>query len=301
MSHVHEGWCTAVGGALEAHTAAVEQLAPGHWSFVSTTPHALRGSARIADEWCIVDVPLPARLARTIDGCWQALAVNARLAGGLKLCTAADRSFHLRADVPLLEDTPVALRIQHLCAGIGAAIASLSAPQPADPSPTPAGLGALEAWDFDLRQRCRETLWPCTDREPHTVMVQLEVPGAFQQALVELQPERGVVVSVPLLAAPQPAPPHETAVTRLLLATAGAVRMVRATTRRAPAWVGFEVVFAHVPTPEELAHAFAALSLAWRGAGREAEILARDVRIAQLYAGDGVEPRDAETVNQATT
>jgi hypothetical protein len=298
MSPVYNAWRTAVAGALAAHAAAVEQLAPGHWTFAPRTPHAPRGSARIADEWLIVDLRLPAPLADPFDGGWHTLAANAGLPGGLKLCTAgSEGALRLRADLPLLEDAPLALRMRQLCAGIDAAIAWLPSRQRSEaPSPL-LTLGALEAADFDLRLRCRETQWPCTDRDAQTVMVQLDVPGAFQQAQVELQPGRGVVASVQLLAAPLPAPPHETAITRLLLATAGAVRMVRAATTPAPASVRLEVVFAHLPAADELGHAFVALSLAWRCAGRETEILGRDAPIAQLYACDGVEPRGGETVN----
>jgi hypothetical protein len=302
MSRVHDAWRDAVASSLEAHAAAVEQPAPGHWTFAPLPARAPRGSARIAGEWLTVDVPLPARLARTLDGRWHALAANASLPAGLKLCTAAaDHRLHLRADVPLLEDAAPALRIRHLCAGIDAALAALPAPPHSDAQSPSLDPGTRATSDFDLQERCRETQWPCTDRGAQTVMVQLDVSGAFQQAAVELQPGRGIVASVPLLAAPLPAPPHETAVSRLLLATAGALRMVRPARTPGPASVGFEVVFTHVPAAEELAHAFAALSLAWRYAGRETEILARDVRIAQLYTSDGAELRADGTVNHATT
>lgn len=302
MSHAYTAWDDSVATALAAHTTAVERLAARHWTFTPRSAGAPRGSARVVDEWLVVDVLLPVHLERRLDGCWHALAANAALAGGLKLCpvAAGDRRLHLRADVPLLEDVPLTQRIRQLCAGLDAAIAWLpTAHHSAAPAPLP-DLGACEA-DFDLQERCRQTQWPCIDRGVQAVMVQLDVRGAFQQAVVAPQPGRGVVASVPLLAAPLPAAPHEPAIVRLLLATAGAVRMVRAATTGSPASVGLEVVFAHAPTAEELAHAFAALSVAWGCAGRETEILARDARIAQLYASDGVERRGDETVNHSTS
>ena len=302
MSHRREVWTRAVAGALEAHAVAVEQMAPGHWTFAPVAPHTLHVSAQVAGEWLLFDAPLPAHVSRTLDPGWEALTANPFLTGGLKLCTAGgDRSLRLRAELPLLEDVPVAPRVQHVCAGLAAATAWMTTGQLDDTPPDPVATDDFEAADFDLQQRCRDTQWPVTLREPNTVMVQLDVPGAFQQAVVEMQPGCGVTICVPVLAEVPRPPVCKAAVARLLLATIGAVRMVRAAVGVSPDAAAFEVVLSHVPTVEELAHAFAALSLAWCNAGREAEVLARDERIARLYVDDDVRQRSGAVFESSTT
>lgn len=301
MSHLREAWTRSVADALEAHAVAVAQMAPGHWTFAPAASPALRVGARIAGEWLLFDTSLPAHVSRTLDWRWKALAANQLFAGGVKLCTVdGERTLRLRAELPLLEDAPVASRVRHVCAGIAAATAWLTS-RTADARPAPIAADHFEASDLDLPELCRETQWPLTVREPNTVMVQLDVPGTFQRAMVDTQTGRGVVVFTPILSEAPRAPVCEAAVARLLLAATGAVRMVRAVAGVSPASVGFEVVFAHIPTAEELVHTFAALSVAWSCAGREAEVLARDERIARLYAGDEVKQQSNEVFESSTT
>ena len=304
MSYLREVWTHAVAGALEAHAVAVVQMAPGHWTFAPNVPVELRVTACIDGEWLVFDAPLPALLldarletagmtglepstqGQVLEAClgWEPLASNAALPGGFKLCLSDDgRGLRLRAELLLHEDVPIDPLVQRACAGIATVVHWLTAPQQ---SGVPRARSEdFEAADFDLQQRCRETEWPFTVREPSTLMVPLDV-ASFQQAAVSLHPQRGVVAAVPLLAEAPSTQVCAMAVARLLLSTTGAVRMVRATAV-APGAPSFEVVFAHLPSAEELAHAFAALSVAWSYAGREAEVLARDERIAELYLDGG--------------
>jgi len=175
--------------------------------------------------------------------------------------------------------------VREVCIGLAVAAAWLrpEAPglRPALSAPR-AGKGDMVT-SADLQQLCTQAALPFTMRGSDTAMVELEVPGAFQQAAVELQPHRGVVVSVPVLSELPRAPVCEAAVGGFLLRVSGAVRMVRAATGTSRVPVCFEVVRPAIPTPVEIAEAYAALSLAWRWAGREAAVLAVDQRVAELY------------------
>lgn len=272
--------------ALEAHAAAVVQMAPGLWSF---TPRGafLQATTRMTDDWVLFDAPVPDSAAGV--AAWDVFAANARLSGGLKGCTdASGGALRLRAELPLLEQLPSVRAVQEVCDGLTAAAAWLRPDaRPLRPVLRAATLGGGDlAADVDLQQLCAETSWPFTVRGPDTVMVELDVPGAFQQAAVALQPDRGLVVSLPVLSEPPRAPVCETAVGAFLLRVTGAVRMVRAVTGASRVPLCFEVVGATpavAPAAAELAHALAALSLAWRCAGREAAVLTADERVAELY------------------
>jgi len=270
MNPAREAWACGLAGALEAHAVAVVQMAPGHWTFAPAGAPGLHARAQIADDWLLFDAPLPEPAATSA---WAVFAINGGLTGGLKICAAGpDPALRLRAELPLFEQSPVARTVEQVCAGLAAIGAGMPPDRP-----------GVAAAGVDLPQLCADTSWPFTLRGTDTVMVELDVPGAFQQATVELQPNRGVVVSVPVLAEPPRVPVCEAAVSAFLLRVTGAVRMVRAAAAASGWAVGFEVVSAYAPSAEELAHAFASLSLAWRCAGREAAVLAADERVAQAY------------------
>jgi len=273
--------------ALEAYAVAVVQMAPGHWTFAPAGAPDLHATVLMTDDWLLFDAPFPE--PATGLSAWDVFEANALLRGGLKGCTAAsERALRLRAEVPLPEHLPVGGLVQEVCAGLAAAASGIG---PAALGPLPTSSAATpDAGDaaagVDLQQLCAETSWPLTLRGSDTVMVELDVPGVFQQAAIELQPHRGVVVSVPVLSEPPQVSACETAVGAFLLRVTGAVRMVRAATGASRGPVCFEVVpgaTPAAPTAVELAHAFAALSLAWRCAGREAAVLAADERVAELY------------------
>jgi len=304
MRPVHAAGAEALAGALEANAGAVVQMAPGHCTFAPHGAPGLRASAWLTDHWLLVDAPFLEPAGGVTA--WEVFAANALLPAGLKGCTGgSDPALRLRAELPILEHRPVAQSVQEVCVGLAAAVACFR-PETLGARPpwrTETSGGSIAAADVDLRQLCAETSWPCTMRGSDTVMVELDVPGTFQQATVEMHPHRGVVVSVPVLPEPPRAPVCETAVGAFLLQATGAVRLARAATRTARGPLCFEVVCTSVPatpTAAELAHAFAALSLAWRCAGREAVVLAGDERIAQLYL-DRAPPRIAGACVQEST
>ena len=152
---------------------------------------------------------------------------------------------------------------------------------------SPEGEGARTECDpaVELAAQCRESGWTFAERSGKLV-VDLEVPDAFQQAAVEPKAQRGVAVSVDVTASGEPlAMPCQEALALLLLRACGVVRMVRAAVEDVGSGTAarFEVLFSDTPCSAELAHAFSALSVACRIAGREAAILQHDEIVARAY------------------
>jgi hypothetical protein len=140
------------------------------------------------------------------------------------------------------------------------------------------------AKDFDLVSLCRETGWPVRERQGgKMLLVDLETPGEFYQARIEVQADR-VQIRTELPACEAVPPPCQEALGRLLLTLNACVRLARATTVEKPAGIAvqFEVVLSQ-PCAVELAHAFASLSMACRLCAREAMLLQQDAALARAY------------------
>jgi hypothetical protein len=143
--------------------------------------------------------------------------------------------------------------------------------------PTPAqSLGELSA----------EAGWPYVDRPDGRIAVELEVPGAFQQAVIDRVPEHAIRI-LAVLGSDESVEgeTNRAAVAALLLRVAGAVRMVRVA--RECFADGFrprlEVMLPACATSVDFGHALAALSLACRFCAREVEVLRRDEAAARAY------------------
>jgi len=159
------------------------------------------------------------------------------------------------------------------------------------------GVGAQEAERRDneeqqsrgswaLRELCAEAGWECTERRGGGLLVNLEVPGSFHQAMLE-RTARGQVVLATQLAACDGTTPRlcRHALGLLLLRACAVIRMARAAAHisGAEAAPRFEVVFDSAPCASELRHALCALSAACRLCGQEAEVLQADERVAREY------------------
>ena len=159
------------------------------------------------------------------------------------------------------------------------------------------GVGAQEAERRDneeqqsrgswaLRELCAEAGWECTERRGGGLLVTLEVPGGFHQAMLE-RTARGQVALATQLPACDGTTPRlcRHALGLLLLRACAVVRMARAAAHISGAEVAprFEVVFDSAPCVSELRHALCALSAACRLCGQEAEVLQADERVAREY------------------
>jgi hypothetical protein len=218
--------------------------------------------------------------------------------------------------LPLDEDVDLHQRVPQVCAGLKAAAEHVQArtttrkapeSDATDAAPEVTRAGGVEnagaMTHGVILGRCRDSGWTVGEREPGRLVVDLDVPGAFEQAFVETRSDLSVVVSVPVLETAAPDAESRPLVCRqafglLLLRVTGLMRMARvALDKRDEASARFEVVFEIEPSAAELAHAFSALSVASQVAGREAAMLWSDEVVAQAYVeewqhGRGSDGRD---------
>lgn len=267
-----------IHAALARCAARVDRPGRRRWAFVLSNGTDLAVRARLDDGWLSLDAPVgPAHPSPALD-CRALLRRNATLAGGARFALSGlHRRLRLRADVPLDDGVDVYGRVVEACAGL------TSAGGPVRDEDEAAASGAADA---DLAGLCRQTSWEFVERGSR-LAVTLDVPGAFQQATVEPR-GRGVVVAVPVLdvsPAERATDLGARAMGLLLLRTCGVVRLARAAGSLGDGdpLPRFEAVFRDRPDPMELAHAFAALSLACRLAAREAAVLWSDDSVARIY------------------
>ena len=273
---------TAITMALAKSAGAVEAVAPGRWAFTLSNGTDLAASAWIDDGWLLLDAALGVG-SPPAPRLWQFLQWNAALGGGARFALHPRQpGLRVRAEVPLDEEVDLGGRVHEAYTGLKAAMRTMEY-GPGDGSGVPG-----DAVRGDLSDLCRQTGWDFSEREPGRLAVDLDVPGAFQQAIVEAYRDRGVAVAVPLLDPAGAEPPAQVcrqALGLLLLRVCGIVRMARAAaeTRAGVTQARFEVVFGTSPCVAELTHAFAALSVACRLAAREAAVLWDDETVARAY------------------
>jgi len=266
-----------IAEALAKCAYGVDPQGLGRWAFVLSNGTKLAVRARVADGWLSLDAPLGAGPPPDLDP-WEWLRRNAMLAGGARFALAGpDGGLHLRADVPLDDDVDVRERVIEACVGLKSA---------GEPLRDGNAAGSVDLGGASLADLCRETSWEFVARE-RRIAVSLDVPGAYQQAMVESRGGAGVAVAVPVAEEGTARPTNICAQAAgvLLLRVCGAVRMVRAAGCIEDAESGprFEMVFRSRPDPRELEHAFGALSLACRLAAREAALLRGDESVARAY------------------
>jgi hypothetical protein len=268
-----------VHSALCACAFEVRPLGAGSWAFALAEGEQTV-VASLTEDWLSFRAVLPQAgppFAGFGDGAWQVLTRNARLSGGVRFALPpGEARLSVRAEAPLSDGTDAAACVARICAGLRSALELRH-----EETPTAAPQAGIA--ELDLTGLCAETGWPYRVRGGNAIAVQLDVPEPAPKALLARDPVLGVVASARL--APEcdslPAGVRE-ALGVLMLRAGGAVRTVRpaADEEGEPR---FEVVLPDAPAAADLAHAFAALSVAWRLAGREAAVLACDERLATLY------------------
>ena len=224
------------------------------------------------------------------------LGWNGRLPPGLRLLLAAAPPF-VRCRVDLVVEPGGDEAEVDRAGRLTDAVASMAVLETlGDGVATPASTPPQDAGD--LAALCRETEWPLHERGA-VLAVDLDVPGGAHQALVERRGDGTVAAAVPVLDAAMAVLPAASAAGRravavLLLRTSGLVRLVRAAAPAADvAAARFEVVHRR-PAPAELAHGFAALSVACRRAAAEALALWSDETVARRYLRDWDQARQPQ-------
>jgi hypothetical protein len=284
---------------LDKCCAELEPAGPWRWRCLVQNGVRLPLSASL-EEGFLQLAGRPVTMRKCPRALEQALLENGTLAGGVKFALdAQSRVLHLRTDIVLVDETQLLDRMQwaldgfhhgyrwlkssDFYAGDGASAAPVSMPDVVAAS-TPAlldGPALPEETGASLGERLRETSWACTERSPGDFSAELAADSA-PPARIRMS-ERGLVFSVEL-ARFAAAEASRRALAVFLLTASGALRMVRAHAAEADEqWsFGLQVFLPPAPAAEEIDHALAALSIAYRTCAREANVLL-DEAAARCY------------------
>lgn len=281
--------------ALRATSASVERVGDA-WRCVLRDGVALAAEARVCDGWLILDAPapsdssaleaLPPRVAPIRDRTWEAVSWNGILHGAAKLALReAGEGLSLRAELPLDEEVDLMRRLAETWAGFMEGATVLRGEGFANHLGV-AG-ASIPPRALDLIALVREAGWPFHERTPRRLAVDLEVPGAVHQAIVEQRDDDGTVrIFVELETdGAHPSPLALRALATMLLEANAALRFVRAAAALVEGCprARFECVLAEGATACEIGHALAALSVACASAAREIAILLHDEAVAACF------------------
>ena len=276
----------AVGRALRKTAGRVKSSGHGGWTFTVSNGSVLPASASLDADWLGFEAVLPAKRGDGMDaeGLWRLLVWNGRIGGGARY-TAVPGSGRVcvRADVPVCAGVDVSARVKEVCAGLAAAHHRYRS----GGKRKRGGVGSKDDGSTAAGERvselCRSAGWETTDRSSGEVLVELEVPGSFQQARATVGGDGGVVFGVRLLDGSDLCGASRGAVALMLLSASRTLRMVRATAEAgAEGAVGFEVALGPGAGSAEAGHALCALSVACRDCSEEAEALC-EASLAEQY------------------
>jgi hypothetical protein len=212
------------------------------------------------------------------------------LAGGVKLALDASGSgLQIRTDIVLLDETQLLDRICWALAGFhDSSYQQEFHGSQKDRLVTPATAAATG----NLGELLHETSWQCTERDLYEFSVNLDADSAPPARIS--RNERGLVFSVELCRCYAEADVSWLALAVFLLTACSSLRLVRANTTDVGAQLcfGFQVCLPAAPVAEEINHALAALSVAYRMCAREANALL-DEATARCY----LSARDLPTNN----
>ncbi len=280
-------WSDMVGTALARIAEDTVQVGEGRWSFAVVDGTYRKASARIEDGWLMLGATLGGAVFG--GGEWTLLEWNADLAGGARIALRPARhDLGVRAEIALEAGVDVERRILEAHAGLSEASSRMhyhaAAKRVATSRPPVAVTDATE----DLAALCRDSGWVARARDAGRLDVDLDVPGAVHQAVVERRADGAVVMATPILdtaltGVQAASVTCRRALALLLLRTCGAVRIVRAVATVDDAVPARLEVVHRRPTVPELGDAFAALSIACRLAAAEAAVLWHDETAASSY------------------
>lgn len=279
---------STIAAALDKVATSVEPLGTGTWAVALMNGRPFEARVVLDEGWLGLSAVLGSMggATKTARGAWDLLQHNAALGGGARLTLARVTDVRLRADIALDADLDLGDRIARACHGFEAAKTWFCGAG-AEPDEGATDDVTSPAPGEELAEICRQTGWTVRARDGGAPAVDLEVPGAFYSATITSRGD-GVTAAVALLdddaASNEPSPTCRQALAILVLRTSGVVRMVCATASAGtPALPRFEVPFPGPPSAAELSHAFGALSVACRLAGREVSVLRHDETVADLY------------------
>lgn len=260
-------------------------------SSVSFTRGSHTGVARYSSDWFALDVALPGNSGRLPSNrrLWSLLEKNRTLAGAKFLIPAGPLTLVARAEFPLADIgsgdiDELRSRTASACTAIATAIATAmgATSLPAEPvlSSGDRGLDESGAW---LQERLAETGWQCRAGTGNRLLIDLEVPGSFHQAVIDQRPD-AICMFVDALEVEMPTDAAcRRALAIFLLRCAGASRMVSAVMASHDDGPRFQILLSPVAQPPLLSHALSSMNVACRLGAGEADLLSQDRALALAY------------------
>jgi hypothetical protein len=280
----------AIERALRAWADHVEPAANGGWHLSESNGARLRLRARVAGEdWLVVT----ARSRAADTSWWQLLRLHSGLGGCARLARTHGGGLQVRGEISLHDgstagegaggcDISFGDRVALLCADVSAAAHARLEPladRPADPH-------AVPAFDTErLVELCADAGWSASRRASGQVEVTLDTRVDTYQATLSLEHGSRFQAFVPLTAFPLESTESRDAIALLLLDAGADLRAVKGlAVRRGDAeWAALAAACERVPAgPAAVDRALAALSVACRSVGREAQAL-QDQTLAREY------------------
>jgi hypothetical protein len=222
----------------------------------------------------------PDAIRKTSVALEDAMLYNKSLAGGVKLAVdPSSNDLHLRTDIVVLDELQLRDRLEWALEGFHDGYRLLKSPASLKDLCTSQAVSVSVA---DLAELLRDCNWPCAERGQNDYSADLDASGA-PPANIRMN-ENSLVVSVDLLRCNAAADITRQALAIYLLTASYSLRMVRACAERADEQIcfGFHVSLPFTPVVEEIQHALAALSVAYRTCAQETSVLLHDAA-AQLY------------------
>ncbi|HVM95150.1 MAG TPA: hypothetical protein VMT89_02120 [Candidatus Acidoferrales bacterium] len=267
-----ERWRVALSSALQANAAAAAMVNPGRWT---VRPFGSERDVLIehVDGWLMFHASEKGSAEVRDTALLDLLTSNARLPGNIKhaLCGAGLRPAS-RAELPLIDDTPIAERLKAVLDSFAASFGGGRR----DEMPSSSNVSLSE-----IEELCVAAGWRVSGRDDDSVRIPLEIPCAFAPAEMRATP-RGLKAAAVVAAADAATPLGAQARALLLLRAAAAIRWVRPAALE-DGKVVFEVFLGSEPLVDEIGHGFAALSVALRLCAAETQVLGGDERIAHAY------------------
>ncbi len=215
---------------------------------------------------------------------------NKSLAGGVKLAlNPAGRGLHLRTDIVVLNESQLRDRLEWALGGFHDGTRLLESP---DAHSNCSRMLPAQDSDAALADLLRECSWPCSERGTNEFSAELDASAA-PPAGIRMNGS-GLEFSVELLRCDAAAEITRQALAVYLLTVSGSLRMARAYAARAGEQMSFglHVSLPSTPAAEEIQHALAALSVAYRMCAREANVLLHDAAARHYLAARNPSTKD---------